>query len=202
MTNWDSVQPALEKRGFHTRRFANAQEARKALLAEIPDGATIGLGGSVSVQTLDVEAALTARGCTFYNHSAVAPEHVRETLLNAQFADYYLASSNAVTSDGVLYNIDGRGNRVTAMLFGTNKLILIIGCNKIVPEGEDGFARIRREASGKNCRRLQKKTPCALTDRCAECTPQAGRICNAFVKMEAPAGRDTELWLVDEALGY
>ena len=201
MENWNQVQPKLEQRGFVTRRFATAADARAALIREIPDNASIGLGGSVSVQSLDLQDELSKHGCTFYNHSAVSPDKVDETLLNAQFADYYLAGCNAVDESGVLYNIDARGNRVAAMLFGTGKLILVIGCNKIAPAG-DGFARIRREACGKNCRRLGRNTPCSKTDKCAECTPAAGRICNAFVRMEAPAGRKTELWLVDEPMGY
>jgi len=74
--------------------------------------------------------------------------------------------------------------------------------NKIVPKGENGFERIRREACPPNCRRLNRNTGCALTGKCTDCAPSAGRICNAFVTIEHPAGRPTELWLVDEDMGY
>ena len=200
--NWDIVQPNLEKRGFATRRFATAADARAALIEEIGENKKIGLGGSMSVVSLDIEGKLKEKGCIFYNHSACAPENIRQELINAQFSDYYLASSSAVSQDGVLYNIDGRGNRVTAMLWGSSKLILVIGKNKIVPKGEGGFERIRREACPPNCRRLNRSTGCALTGKCTDCAPSAGRICNAFVTIEHPAGRPTELWLVDEDMGY
>ncbi len=200
--NWDIVQPNLEKRGFATRRFAMAADARAALIEEIGENKKIGLGGSMSVVSLDIEGELKEKGCIFSTHSPCAPENVRQELFNAQFSDYYLASSSAVSEDGVLYNIDGRGNRVTAFLCGSSKLILVIGKNKIVPKGEDGFERIRREACPPNCRRLNRNTGCALTGKCTDCAPSAGRICNAFVTIEHPAGRPTELWLVDEDMGY
>ena len=200
--NWDIVQPNLEKRGFAPRRFATAADARAALIEEIGENKKIGLGGSMSVVSLDIEGELKEKGCIFYNHSTCAPENIRQELINAQFSDYYLASSSAVSQDGVLYNIDGRGNRVTAFLWGSSKLILVIGKNKIVPKGEDGFERIRREACPPNCRRLNRNTGCALTGKCTDCAPSAGRICNAFVTIEHPAGRPTELWLVDEDMGY
>jgi hypothetical protein len=113
----------------------------------------------------------------------------------------FLASSNAVTEDGKLYNIDGTGNRVAAMTFGPKKVILVCGINKIVKDIDDAHRRAKERAAPMNARRLNTKTPCAETGECADCSsPQ--RICNVYTALvKKPSRTDITVLLVGEPLG-
>jgi hypothetical protein len=117
-------------------------------------------------------------------------------------ADVYVSSSNAVTEDGKLYNIDGTGNRVGSMTFGPKKVILVCGINKIVKDLDAAVSRVQNRAAPMNARRLALKTPCAETGVCADCaSPQ--RICNVYVvTAKKPVWTDVTVLLVGEPLGF
>ena len=191
---------ALSKKGFDVRCFGTADEVRRALLAAIPAGASVGIGGSMTIEQLGVESELKSRGCPVYWHWKSAPEQRSEVTKKAFCADFYLMSSNAVSCDGSLWNIDGNGNRLATMLRGTGKLICVIGCNKFTDS--DPVERIKREACPKNAVRLHLNTPCAKTGKCTDCK-SPDRMCKLTLELRyPPAGRDMEVWLVDEPLGY
>ena len=112
------------------------------------------------------------------------------------------ASENALTKNGCLVNIDGRGNRVAAMLDGPKNLVIITGTNKIVDNIEDGISRTRNVATPKNCVRLNKKTPCAIVGHCCNCNSEES-ICNATVIQHHPmSGKNVYIVLIDKNLGY
>ena len=117
--------------------------------------------------------------------------------------DLFLTSANALTADGRLVNIDGNGNRVAASIFGPRRVVFVVGRNKIVDGGIDvAIDRIKREACPPNCRRLNKKTPCATTGVCADCS-SPDRICKVTVVMDRrPSQTDACVLLVDEDLGF
>ena len=117
--------------------------------------------------------------------------------------DLFLTSANALTADGRLVNVDGNGNRVAASIFGPKRVVFVVGRNKIVDGGIDAaIDRIKREACPPNCRRLNKKTPCAATGVCADCS-SPDRICSVTVVMDRrPSRTDVQVLLVDEDLGY
>ena len=117
--------------------------------------------------------------------------------------DVFLLSANAVTADGRIVNIDGNGNRVAASIYGPKKVVFVVGRNKLVDGGlDDAVARIKRCACPPNCRRLNKRTPCALTGECADCS-SPDRICMVTVVMDRrPRSTDVHVVLVDEELGY
>ena len=125
-----------------------------------------------------------------------------ETLANAATAQVYLTSVNALAETGELINIDGTGNRVSATLFGHEKVNFVIGRNKLAPTYEAAVYRARNVAAPQRARQLGKKTPCAVkADRCYDCrSPE--RVCRALVTLWGPMlGRETEVLLVDEDLG-
>lgn len=118
------------------------------------------------------------------------------------FADSYFVSSNAVTENGELYNVDGKGNRVAAMLYGPDKVFVIVGVNKIVKDLDEAIERNRQCAAPANAKRLNKNTPCAKVGYCMDCSSE-GRICNDYVviRRQMTKGR-IKVFIIGKALGY
>ena len=198
MANVELTMKNLEKRGFRVSRFPDRAAAAEYLLQEIGDLA-VGIGGSVTVGELDIYDRLAARGEVFWQAKA---EGDVSGLANA--APVYLLSANGVSESGLIINIDGRSNRVVNAVFGTEKLYMIIGINKIAPTDEMALWRARNIAAPKNAKRLAKKTPCAIEgDKCYDCD-SPDRICRSFVHHERKPGgvAHFEVVIVDEALGY
>lgn len=195
------LQKALEKRGYTVRRADSREQAREMLLAELRGADSVGIGGSVSVQQLDIADELKKEGKTVFWHWLPTEPGV-DARKEAMFADVYLASANALTEDGKLLFIDGTGNRIAAITFGPKRVILVVGRNKAAPDEEAAARRIREKACPPNAKRLGLQTPCALTGSCADCA-NPRRFCNAFLKLErCPGSHPVEILLVDEELGY
>ena len=178
-------------------------EARELVLSLIPQGASVGLGGSMTIRELNLVEALEKRGSQVWWHWT-SPEERLTVYENARKADVYLASSNAVTRDGRIVNIDGQANRVAGMIQGPSRVILVIGEQKVVDGGlNTAIARIRAQACPANAKRLKLHTPCALTGVCnqAECGDDC--MCRVTAVLERPPrGREITVIFTEEALGY
>ena len=196
----------LHKNGFKTIYMASKNDALKALLEMIPVGATVGVGGSVTIREIGIIDELIKRGNYVANHwqTNLTGEERREIERKQLTSDIFLASSNAITLDGKLVNIDGGGNRVASMIFGPGKVIVVAGINKIVKDVDEGIARIRNIASPMNAKRLKRNTPCVVTGKCDEehCeSPE--RLCNILTILEQrPSDTDFTVIIVGEELGY
>ena len=200
---YTEVVEALERRGIKAAFIPTKEEARRVLLGKIPAGASVGIGGSMSIQELGIEEELAAKGCeVFWHWRAPRPERVNPLRRRALTCDFYLASTNAITGDGRLVNIDGTGNRVMGMVYGPPRVILVAGINKLSGDLEGALDRVRREACPPNARRLKLKTPCAATGECNDCnTPD--RMCKVVTIIEGKPGEtELEVLLVGEKLGY
>lgn len=165
------VIQALERRGFNGYFAKDRAEAKKMLLEMIPEGAVIGWGGSMTLDHMDVkDELLSDKYDTIDRTKAKTPEekHSMEREILGR-ATHFLTSVNAMSEDGVLFNIDGVGNRVAATVFGPDKVIYLVGMNKISRTREDAYTRMRTLASPANCARLNKNTPCGLTGMCGDC---------------------------------
>lgn len=196
MTDFSKVKKNLEDRGYTVRVFDTGAEAAAYLDREI-DGKSVGIGGSKTIQDLGLYEPLSAHNQVHW-HWVSGPESHTE----AAVADVYLTSANGLSEDGQLINIDGAGNRVSATLFGPQKVYFVIGRNKLAPTYEEALWRARNIAAPRNAQRLGKKTPCAVKgDRCYDCkSPE--RICRGLVVHWGPMmGRETEVLLVNEDLG-
>ncbi|MDO4285627.1 MAG: lactate utilization protein [Eubacteriales bacterium] len=193
----------LQRRGMEGRYFATAEEAKQAVLAEIPEGASVAWGGSMTLVDTGILDAVKAAPVTAIDRSlAVTPQEKRECYARAVMADYYLMSTNAITLDGQLVNIDGNGNRVACLITGPSHVILVAGMNKVESTVEAAVARVRNSATPANTLRLSLDTPCASLGHCADClAPDC--ICNQIVvtRRSAVAGR-IKVFLVGEELGY
>jgi len=197
----EKIVNELEKRGFTVSRHATAAQAREYLLRALEGVGSVGIGGSVSVQQLDVAETLRARGTEVHWHW-LSSDGGEDPRIRAMFSDAYLCSPNAVTRDGKLLFIDGNGNRVAAVCYGPKKVYLICGVNKLSGDDADALRRARECATAPNARRLGVNTPCAATGKCADCS-YSGRLCRAVLTLErCPNSHPIEILLVDEPLGY
>ena len=193
---------ALTRKGFPVHHAKTMEDAKAIVLKMIPEGASVGFGGSVTVREMGLYDELKKTGRMTHWHW-MNDEPKPDVFAQAATADVYLTSSNAITADGCLVNIDGTGNRVGAMIAGPKEVIVIAGANKIVNGGvPQAIARIKTVACPKNARRLGLNTPCATLDRCdaANCEKS---MCNVTSIIERPVGgHKITIVLVDEEAGY
>ena len=201
----EKVAGALRKRGFKAVCCATGAEARDYVMKEAEAARSVGFGGSMTLAALGLAETLAAAGKEIWRHGDPKwrPEEKMDVMRRELTCDLFLTSANALTADGRLVNIDGNGNRVAASIFGPKRVVFVVGRNKIVDGGIDAaIDRIKREACPPNCRRLNKKTPCAATGICADCS-SPDRICSVTVVMDRrPSRTDVQVLLVDEDLGY
>lgn len=200
--NIEIVKDNLSRNGFRVRHFATAEQAREAALELIPQGSSVGVGGSMTVQQMGLAPALQQGGRSVHWHWLVPPQQRPQAQQAAHGADFYVLSANAITENGELWNIDGSANRLGAMLYGPSQVLILCGRNKLVGNGEEALDRIKTVACPLNARRLGLNTPCAATGRCNDCA-SSQRMCGALVRLMRPVGgRTFHVWLIDEDLGY
>ncbi len=198
----ERVVKNLNNNGFHSIYVETKEEARNFIMYHINVGTTVGIGGSETIASLDMTKDIMEKGGTLILHeenSAIEEKinRMREQLLS----DVYLCSSNAVTLDGILINIDGAGNRVAAMTFGPKKVIMVIGINKIVKDEKQGIEKLKLSTCPKNNNRLKINNPCIKEGICMECNSRE-RICRvySFIKKK-PMYSDFSVIMVGEHLG-
>jgi len=182
-------------------------EAENIIEGLIPRGCSVCYGGSMTlVETGILDALRTRDDIIFYDRAGTnkhaESDNVKDVYRQAFLSDFYLTSTNAITEDGWLMNTDANGNRVAAMLFGPQNVIVVCGRNKLVRTEEEARRRIRDQAAPANCLRLGRKTPCAATGYCSDCASQ-DRICNVYtlIKRQADKGRIKVIMLNYDA-GY
>ncbi|MCR5137669.1 MAG: lactate utilization protein [Oscillospiraceae bacterium] len=188
----------LRTAGFSVQVFDTGAEAAAWLNQQI-DGRTVGIGGSATVKELGLYDLLKTHNSVFWHWE----QEQDEARLNAMKTDIYLSSANALAETGEIVNIDGRGNRVSATLFGHQKVIFLIGQNKLTKTYEDAVWRARNVAAPKRAKQFKVNTPCVAseTERCFNCkSPE--RVCRAMVTLWGPMmGSETEVLLIREDLG-
>jgi hypothetical protein len=195
---------ALAGTGFDAHAVGSAAEAAERVLAFARPGLTVGLGGSMTIAALDVKAELARRGAVLLDHNApgLSPAEKRELLRRQLTCDLFLSSSNAVTLEGALVNVDGNGNRIAALSFGPARNVVVVGANKIVRDEAAAWDRIRATAAPTNALRLEKQTPCTKAGTCQDCDAD-GRICRIYhVLRRRPALSDFTVIVVGEPLGF
>ena len=197
--DFTKVRENLTKNGFTVSVFPDGESAA-AYLDSAMDGATVGMGGSVTLQQLGLYERLSAHNTVYWHWMA---EDKPAAYAGAQKAEYYLSSVNGLAETGELINIDGSGNRVSAIQYGHKKVFLVVGGNKLAKDYDAALYRARNIAAPLNAKRLHCKTPCAeKADRCYNCDVP-GRICRGLsVLWKKPGNCEYEVVLIDETLGY
>ncbi|MBR5799495.1 MAG: lactate utilization protein [Lachnospiraceae bacterium] len=193
----------LEKRNMEGYYFDDSASCVEAILNMMEEGSVVSWGGSESVKECGLMDAIQGDKYTLIDRmTAKSPEEAREIFAKTVMADYYLMSTNAITMDGELINIDGNGNRLACLIHGPKHIIMVVGMNKLVSTVQEGYDRVRDIATPANTVRLNKNTPCAHIGRCGDClSPDC--ICNQVVvtRRSGHPGR-IKVFFVAEELGY
>ena len=193
----------LRSRHFEAYYCAGREEALAKALELIPKGAVVGWGGATSAQQIGLMEALNAGEYrTIDRDKATTPEARVRAMKQCLTADVFLTGANGLSLDGQMVNIDGNGNRVAAIVYGPDSVLVIAGMNKVTDTLEDAVTRARTVAAPMNKQRFPAKTPCEVTGSCADCKSD-GCICNQILITRNcnPAGR-IKVILVGEELGF
>lgn len=200
-----TIIKGLEKRNMEGVFCETKEDALAKALSYIEEGSSVTWGGSMSIEEVGLMDAVKNGNYEVIDRSVAKNyEEQRQIFAKAVLADYYLMSSNAITLDGELINIDGTGNRVACLTYGPKNVIMIVGMNKVVNDVEDGIKRVRNFASPPNTLRLGLKTPCSMTGRCGDCYGDTCICSQIVVTRRQSAGMKgrIKVILVGESLGY
>ena len=196
------VAEALIKRHFEAYYVSNKEDAVAKVLELIPKNHSVAWGGTMTMDQLGLKEKLSAAGYSLIDRDAAkSPEEREEVMHKALNCGSFIMSSNAITEDGQLFNIDGKGNRVAALIYGPENVIIIAGMNKVVQDMDAAYDRVRGYAAPANAQRFDLDTPCKKIGECADCL-SASTICAQFVQTRIckPAGR-IKVVLIGEELG-
>ena len=199
----EETAETMKRGGYIVHAADAAVEAAGIVLSLIPEGSTVGLGGSATLAELGTVEALRAGPWRLIDRYRTSGwEETMARYREALDADVFVTGTNAITRAGQLVDMDSSGNRVAATIFGPRRVIVVAGANKVVEDLDAAFARIR-EIAPMNCRRLGHRTPCAQTGRCEDCAiPE--RMCNyvGIVNNGMKEAGRFHIVLVAEALGF
>lgn len=198
------VVEALKKNDFEAVYFPRREDAAKYVLDFVVPGMSVGLGGSATIKELGIPEQAREKGAVILDHGQpdLSPEEKQEVRRRELVCDLFLSSTNAVTLDGCLVNVDGNGNRVAALSFGPKKVIVVAGINKVCSNIDAAGERIRTYAGPMNNKRLGIANPCATAGVCMDCSGK-GRICRIYsVLKKRPMSTGFTVVLVGESLGY
>lgn len=196
------VADALNKRHFEAYYLSDKEDAVRKILELIPKNHSIAWGGTMTMDQLGLKDKLINAGYSLIDRdSAKSPEEREELMHKALCCGSFIMSSNAITEDGQLFNIDGKGNRLAALLYGPENVIIIAGMNKVVQDMDAAYKRVRGYAAPANAQRFDIDTPCKKIGECADCL-SGSTICAQFVQTRIckPAGR-IKVVLIGEELG-
>jgi hypothetical protein len=195
---------ALKKRGFDAHFVPGVEAARELILGMVQRFQTFGFGGSETTRSLGVLEELEKAGKKIFDHwrKGLSREEDLKVRLEQGRSDCFLCSANAISETGEIVNVDGSGNRTSAMSFGPKKIIVAAGINKVRPDLQSALQRIREVAGPMRARSLNMATPCAETGVCTDCrSPQ--RICRVTTILHwKPVLSDISVVLINEKLGF
>ncbi len=193
----------LESRNMEGYYAESGEEALKLALDMIPEGSSISWGGSVSIKEIGLQQAVCQGNYKIYGRDATnTPEERRQVMIDAYGCDYFITSTNAITSTGELVNVDGMANRVSAIAFGPKNVLMIVGMNKVVKSVEDAISRTRNEAAPVNAQRFGIDTPCVKTGVCFDCKSPDTICCQTLITRYSKIKGRIKVILVNEDLGF
>ncbi|MBR6186809.1 MAG: lactate utilization protein [Clostridia bacterium] len=194
------VIKGLQSRNMTGYYAASKEEALKTALSLIPEKSSVTMGGGMSVHEIGLVDALKNGNYSFIDRNAY--EDRRTSMLLAYDADVFLSSANAITEDGIMVNIDGNSNRVSAIAQGPKKVIFIVGMNKVCSDVDGAMKRARNVAAPINAQRFGLSTPCAKTGACMDCK-SPDTICCQFLITRYSRHKDRiHVILVNDSLGF
>ena len=194
-----TVIKGLKSRNMSGYYAADKEEALKLALELIPEGSTISMGGCASAQEVGLIKALKEGNYNYIDRAKLSP---RESLMAAYDSDIFLSSANAITSDGIMVNIDGNSNRVSCIAQGPRKVVFIVGMTKVCPDLDDAMTRARNVAAPANAQRFDVKTPCKETGKCFDCKSPDTICCQFLITRYSRHEGRIHVILVNDNLGF
>lgn len=193
------VIKGLQSRNMSGYYAASREDAVKQALELIGEGSTVTMGGCQSAHEIGLIKALEDGNYNYIDRAKLSP---REGLMAAYDSDVFLSSANAITSDGIMVNIDGNSNRVSCIAQGPRKVIFIVGMNKVCSDLDEAMKRARNVAAPANAQRFDVKTPCKETGKCFDCKSPDTICCQFLItRYSRHAGR-IHVILVNDTLGF
>ena len=194
-----TVIKGLQSRNMTGYYAEDKEAALKQALELIEENSTISMGGCMSAHEIGLVQALQEGNYQYLDRSKMEP---REGLLAAYDSDVFLSSSNAMTSDGILVNIDGNSNRVSCIAQGPKKVIFIVGMNKVCDDLDSAMKRARNVAAPANAQRFEVKTPCKETGKCFDCKSPDTICCQFLITRYSRHTGRIHVILVNDHLGF
>ena len=194
-----NVIKGLESRNMSGYYAADKEATVKQALELIPEGSSIAMGGCASAHEIGLIKVLEDGNYNYINRDKLSP---REGLLAAYDADIFLSSANAITSDGVMVNIDGNSNRVSCIAQGPRKVVFIVGMNKVCSDLDAAMKRARNVAAPANAQRFEVKTPCKTTGKCFDCKSPDTICCQFLITRYSRHKNRIHVILVNDTLGF
>ncbi len=199
----ETLIPKFERRNMQAFYCETSQQAKELVLSMIPEGSVVTSGGSVTLEQTGILKELQSDKYSYVGRSFSAdPKEVQARFAQQVQADWYLLSTNAFTADGELVNIDGSSNRMAMLLHGPRNVIVVAGMNKFAKTREDALDRVHNVAAPPNAARLNKKTPCALTGLCGNCTSEDCICCQEVITRYSRIPGRIKIVLIGEELGF
>lgn len=193
----------FKSRNINVEYFETLEEAKSYILNILPSECAVGIGHSITLQKIDITRALAERGNVVYDKElAKDKDECRILKKNALIADWYITGSNAISMDGRIVNVDHSGNRVAAIAYGPDKVIIVVGKNKIVDTLDEAIKRVKNISCPSNAKRAGFNPPCVTLNRCVDCV-STERVCNILSIIEGqPDNNRMTLCIVNEECGF
>ncbi|RKD32462.1 lactate utilization protein [Thermohalobacter berrensis] len=193
----------FKSRNIEVTFFKTLEDVKDKILDLIPINSTVGIGNSKTLKEMDISRLLCERGNTVFDKtlakSKKESKHIKKKSL---LTDWYITGTNAISKDGHIVNIDHSGNRVAAMIYGPDNVIVVVGKNKICNTLQDAIDRVRNIAAPLNAKRAGYKPPCLELNKCVDCKTDQ-RVCFNLVIIEGQYEKDRmKLFIVDEEIGF
>lgn len=199
----NSTIAALHKRGFEASYVPDKQAALHKAMSYLKKGCTAAAGGSMTLAEIGFNEAVKTADCLFLDRFAAKTDAERDEIFSKiAVCDYYFMSTNALTADGQLVNIDGLGNRVASLIHGPKNVVIVAGMNKVCTDVESAYKRVKLSAAPPNTARLNKNTPCALTGKCSDCLSPDCICTHTVITRRSNIPNRIKIILVGEELGY
>lgn len=199
-----TLKTRLENKNFKVTIVENKNEAVRLVEELIPNNSSVAVGGSQTLFETGIIDKLHAMNIRFIDRyeANLSFEQLQERLRAGLTADYFLTSTNALSMDGNLYNIDATGNRVAAMIYGPKNVLVFVSLNKIFDDEASAVSHVRNVAAVANCIRYKKNTPCTKVGYCVNCN-DAEKLCSNFVKQERSHFKERiHIILIKEEYGF
>ncbi|GKX29537.1 lactate utilization protein [Vallitalea longa] len=193
----------FRQRNISAEFYNNVEDVNNRILELIPQDCSIGVGHSTTLEQMEIMKKLSDRGNIMIDKSsATNHEQMKVLKKKALTADWYISSSNAVSMDGQIVNIDHSGNRVASLMYGPDKVIIVVGVNKIADNLDKAIDRAKNIAAVKNAKRAGYKPPCVYLNKCVDCT-SSERICNYLTVIQGQHDKDRlRVLIIDKELGF